>query len=72
VLNRATRPCAALLAAHLTTIVICFAVAPYTRFAHAVYRFLAMVADNIERPSRVAAPGVSGRCTGRWERRDSP
>jgi hypothetical protein len=35
--------------AHLTTIVVCFAVVPYTRFMHAVYRFLAIVADNIER-----------------------
>ena len=36
------------LVTHLATIVVCFAVAPYTRFVHAVYRFLAIVADNIE------------------------
>jgi citrate/tricarballylate utilization protein len=35
--------------AHLATIVVCFAVLPYTRFVHAVYRFLAIVADNTER-----------------------
>lgn len=35
--------------AHLTTIVICFAVAPYTRPAHAGYRFLALAAGNIQR-----------------------
>jgi citrate/tricarballylate utilization protein len=37
------------LVAHLATIVVCFAVLPYTRFVHAVYRFLAIVADNTER-----------------------
>jgi citrate/tricarballylate utilization protein len=37
------------LVAHLATIVVCFAVLPYTRFVHAVYRFLAIVADNMER-----------------------
>jgi citrate/tricarballylate utilization protein len=48
-LLRATAAYGVVLAAHLTTIVICFAVAPYTRFVHAAYRFLAIVADNIER-----------------------
>jgi citrate/tricarballylate utilization protein len=37
-----------ILIAHLATIVICFAIAPYTRMVHAVYRFLAIVADVIE------------------------
>ena len=46
---RASPAYGVLLVAHLTTIVICFAAAPYTRFAHAGYRFLALVADNIER-----------------------
>jgi citrate/tricarballylate utilization protein len=36
------------LVTHLATIVVCFCIAPYTRFVHAVYRFLAIVADNIE------------------------
>jgi citrate/tricarballylate utilization protein len=48
-LLRATPAYGLLLVAHLTTIVVCFAVFPYTRFMHAVYRFLALMADNIER-----------------------
>ena len=48
-LLRATPAYPVLLVAHVTTIVICFAVAPYTRFVHAGYRFLALVADNVER-----------------------
>jgi citrate/tricarballylate utilization protein len=47
-LLRATPAYGLVLVAHLATIVVCFAVAPYTRFVHAVYRFLAIVADNIE------------------------
>jgi hypothetical protein len=34
--------------AHLATIVVCFGIAPYTRFVHFMYRFLAIVADNLE------------------------
>jgi citrate/tricarballylate utilization protein len=37
-----------ILIAHLSTIVICFAIAPYTGMVHAVYRFLAIVADVLE------------------------
>jgi citrate/tricarballylate utilization protein len=37
-----------ILIAHLATIVICFVIAPYTRMVHAVYRFLAIVADVLE------------------------
>jgi citrate/tricarballylate utilization protein len=48
-LLRATPAYGLLLVAHLTTIVVCFAIVPYTRFMHAVYRFLAIVADTIER-----------------------
>ena len=48
-LLRATPAYGLLLVAHLATIVVCFAVLPYTRFVHAVYRFLAIVADNTER-----------------------
>jgi citrate/tricarballylate utilization protein len=47
-LLRATPAYGLVLVAHLTTIVVCFAVVPYTRFMHAVYRFLAIAADNIE------------------------
>ena len=48
-LLRATPAYELVLVAHLATIVVCFAVLPYTRFVHAVYRFLAIVADNTER-----------------------
>ena len=48
-LLRATPAYGLVLVAHLATIVVCFAVVPYTRFMHAVYRFLAIVGDNIER-----------------------
>jgi citrate/tricarballylate utilization protein len=37
------------LVAHLATIVVCFGVAPYSTFVHGVYRFLALVQDNLER-----------------------
>jgi citrate/tricarballylate utilization protein len=48
-LLRTTPAYGLVLVAHLATIVVCFAVLPYTRFVHAVYRFLAIVADNMER-----------------------
>jgi citrate/tricarballylate utilization protein len=41
-----------ILVVHLATIVICFAIAPYTRMVHAAYRFLAIVADTTEQPAR--------------------
>jgi hypothetical protein len=47
-LLRATPAYGLVLMAHLTTIVICFGIVPYTRFVHSVYRFLAIAADNIE------------------------
>ena len=50
---RATPAFGLILVIHLATIVVCFAIAPYTRFVHAGYRFLALVADAIER----ARPG---------------
>jgi citrate/tricarballylate utilization protein len=46
---RATPAYGLVLVAHLATIVICFGIAPYTRFVHFGYRFLAIVADNVER-----------------------
>jgi citrate/tricarballylate utilization protein len=46
---RATPAYGLVLVAHLATIVICFGIAPYTRFVHFGYRFLAIVADNLER-----------------------
>jgi len=37
-----------ILVTHLATIVICFAIAPWTRMVHAAYRFLAIVAEALE------------------------
>jgi citrate/tricarballylate utilization protein len=45
---RATPAFGLILVIHLATIVVCFGIAPYTRFVHAGYRFLALVADAIE------------------------
>ena len=47
-LLRATPAYGLVLVTQLATIVVCFAVVPYTRFMHAVYRFLAIVGDNVE------------------------
>jgi citrate/tricarballylate utilization protein len=54
-LLRATPAFGLILVVHLATIVVCFAIAPYTRFVHAGYRFLALVADASEqrRPGSV-------------------
>jgi citrate/tricarballylate utilization protein len=56
-LLRATPAYGLVLVAHLATIVICFGVAPYTRFVHFGYRFLALVADNLERARERARAG---------------
>jgi citrate/tricarballylate utilization protein len=55
-LVRATPAYGLVLVAHLATIVICFGIAPYTRFVHFGYRFLALVADNLERAGSAPAP----------------
>lgn len=34
---------------HLTAIGLTFAAAPYSKFVHLIYRFLALVRDNLER-----------------------
>jgi citrate/tricarballylate utilization protein len=47
-LLRASPAFGLILVIHLATIVVCFTIAPYTRFVHAGYRFLALVADAIE------------------------
>ena len=39
---------APVLGVHLGAVVACFAIAPYTKFMHVVYRFLALVHDNAE------------------------
>jgi citrate/tricarballylate utilization protein len=36
------------LAVHLAAVVACFAIAPYTKFMHVIYRFLALVRDSAE------------------------
>ncbi|MGH3249081.1 MAG: tricarballylate utilization 4Fe-4S protein TcuB [Trebonia sp.] len=36
------------LAVHLAAVVACFAIAPYTKFMHVIYRFLALVHDGAE------------------------
>jgi citrate/tricarballylate utilization protein len=36
------------LAIHLAVVVACFAIAPYTKFMHVIYRFLALVHDSAE------------------------
>lgn len=33
---------------HMAAVMVCFATAPYSKFVHLVYRFLALVRDNIE------------------------
>jgi citrate/tricarballylate utilization protein len=44
-----------LLAVHLAAVVACFAIAPYTKFMHVIYRFLALVHDNAESAGRASA-----------------
>jgi len=53
---RDTAAFAPVLAVHLAAVVACFAIAPYTKFTHAVFRFLALVRDNAE-----AGPAGPGR-----------
>lgn len=48
-LLRATPVYGTALVVHLATIVVCFGIAPYSTFVHGVYRFLALVQDNLER-----------------------
>jgi citrate/tricarballylate utilization protein len=47
-LLRATPTFGVILLIHLAAIVVCFAVAPYTKFVHWVYRLLAIYADERE------------------------
>jgi citrate/tricarballylate utilization protein len=52
---RDTAAFGAVLVAHLAAVAACFAIAPYTKLMHAVYRFLALVHDSAE---SLAAQGV--------------
>jgi citrate/tricarballylate utilization protein len=49
------------LAIHLAAVVACFAIAPYTKFMHVIYRFLALVHDSAAINSAEAARGASAR-----------
>jgi citrate/tricarballylate utilization protein len=49
------------LAIHLAAVVACFAIAPYTKFMHVVYRFLALVRDSAARGGAESARGAPGR-----------
>jgi citrate/tricarballylate utilization protein len=44
---------------HLAVVVACFAIAPYTKFMHVIYRFLALVRDSAESASARSAGGKS-------------
>jgi citrate/tricarballylate utilization protein len=55
---RGTAAFAPVLAIHLAAVVACFAIAPYTKFTHVIYRFLALVRDCAEAG---AGPGTPGR-----------
>jgi citrate/tricarballylate utilization protein len=45
---RSTTIFGVILVIHLAVIAVCFAVAPYSKFVHAVYRYLALVQDHME------------------------
>ena len=45
---RATPAFGAVLVIHLAAVAVCFAVAPFTKFSHALYRILALLQDSLE------------------------
>lgn len=47
-LLRSTSAFGAVFVVHLSIVVVAFAIAPYTKFVHFIYRFLAIVRDNLE------------------------
>ncbi len=49
---RSTSAYAAILLIHLATVVTCFAIAPYTKFAHFVYRSMSIYKDRLEAAPR--------------------
>jgi citrate/tricarballylate utilization protein len=51
---------------HLAAVVACFAIAPYTKFMHVIYRFLALVRDGADSASGKSAGGraASGPAAG--------
>lgn len=46
---RSTSAFGIVLVAHLAMVVTAFSIAPYTKFVHGMYRFLSILADNVER-----------------------
>jgi citrate/tricarballylate utilization protein len=64
---RDTPAFAPLLAIHLGAVVACFAIAPYTKFVHVIYRFLALVHDKSEISGHLCCDrgGGAGRKGGR-------
>lgn len=53
--TRATPAYGPLLVIHLSAVAVAFAVTPYTKFCHVLYRMLALVQDNIERAAEAVA-----------------
>ena len=49
-LTRDTGAFAIVLLIHLAALVEAFAMAPYSKFIHVIFRFLALVRDNLEQP----------------------
>lgn len=45
---------------HLSSVLLAFAIAPYTKFVHVVFRFLALVRDEGERTQSAAVPDGTG------------
>lgn len=60
---RDTRAFPVVYLAHMTAVVLAFAVAPYSKLVHLVFRFLALVRDDLER----ARASGDGRPSGRAE-----
>lgn len=54
-LTRSTPAYGIVFLVHLSTVMLSFAVAPYSKFMHLVYRFAALVRDNLERDRLAAA-----------------
>jgi citrate/tricarballylate utilization protein len=50
-----------ILAVHLALVVACFAIAPYTKFMHVIYRFLALVHDSAEAQGQAKSAGGGPR-----------
>jgi citrate/tricarballylate utilization protein len=57
-LTRTTPIYGIVLALHLATVFACFVLAPFTKFTHALYRFLALVRDEHERAVERVAVGL--------------